>query len=110
MTSLLKPYLGRKDIEGIHKYKYAGADEGFFYIHFYNPMANFLVEFLPKWLAPNTVTLIGFLILNIPFIVLWTFFGANYDDMTTNPIPSWLFFLQAICFFAYRMLDEMDGK
>lgn len=27
-----------------------------------------------------------------------------------GPIPSWFCFLQAWCYFAYRMLDEMDGK
>lgn len=32
----------------------------------------------------------------------------GYDLL--GPIPRWFCFFQAWCYFAYRMLDEMDGK
>lgn len=37
-------------------YKYAGGDFGLLYIYFYNPVAKWLVEFLPMNLAPNVVS------------------------------------------------------
>lgn len=110
MKFLYTPYLGAQDIEGIKKYKYAGEDQGPAYIYFYNPAATKLVEYLPDWLAPNLITLLGFLISFIPAVILFGWYGPNLKDDPENPIPNWVFFLQAFCYFAYRMLDEMDGK
>ena len=76
------------------------------YVYFYNPVANKLVESLPDWVAPNTLTLLGFVHTIVPLTTLFTV--ADFDLM--GHVPNWFFFLQAWCYFAYRMLDEMDGK
>lgn len=68
------------------------------------------MQYLPDWLAPNLITLIGTLIMHIPAVVLFGWYGANFTDMVENPIPRWVFILQAVCYFGYRMFDEMDGK
>jgi len=79
---------------------------GIAYIYFYDPVARKLVSFLPESIAPNTITFLGFLHTIIPAIILYTAIGASlYGDLST-----WFIFFQAWCFFAYRMLDEMDGK
>jgi ethanolaminephosphotransferase len=75
MKFLYTPYLGKRDIEGIHKYKYAGDDQGLAYIYFYNPVVTKLVEYLPDWLAPNVITLLGFLISFIPAVILFCVYG-----------------------------------
>ena len=69
-------------------------------------MATKLVTFLPDWIAPNTLTLIGFIHTFIPLVVMFSIGGFDL----LGPIPQWFFFFQAWCYFAYRMLDEMDGK
>ena len=103
----LTPYLSETQKENLKIYRYAGGDYGFAYIYFYNPVATNLVEYLPETLAPNVITLAGFAFSAGPFIYLFT----NHDlENTKDHIPNWFFFLQAFCYFMYRMLDEMDGK
>jgi len=90
----------------LKRHKYSGCDEGLLYIWFYNPVANKLVTYLPDWIAPNLITLVGFIHTIVPLVVLFTI--ADFDLL--GEVPNWFFFFQAWCYFAYRMLDEMDGK
>lgn len=80
------------------------------YIYFYNPLANYFVEFLPESLAPNVITLIGFVFSFLPFFVLFHFYGTSFIDYEGNEIPSWFFIFNGFCYFMYRMFDELDGK
>lgn len=66
------PYLGKRDIDGVHKYKYAADDQGFFYPIFWSPCAAYLVNFVPEWLAPNLITMAGFAVAMLPFMTLYT--------------------------------------
>lgn len=87
-------------------YKYSASDSGLVYKYFYNPVAVKLVSCLPDWIAPNLITAFGFIHTIIPLCVLFCI-----DDFTLlGPVPRWFCFFQAWCYFAYRMLDEMDGK
>jgi hypothetical protein len=43
----LTPYLSNQQRYNLGLFKYAGGDQGFMYIYFYNPVANFAVEYLP---------------------------------------------------------------
>lgn len=90
----------------LKRHKYSGSDEGLLYVHFYNPVATKLVSYLPDWIAPNTLTALGFVHTIVPLVVM--FLIGGFDLL--GPIPQWFFFVQAWCYFAYRMLDEMDGK
>ena len=90
----------------LKRHKYSAADKGILYLWFYNPISAKLVICLPDWIAPNLITTIGFVHTVIPLCVLFA-----VDDFTLlGPVPRWFCFLQAYCYFAYRMLDEMDGK
>jgi len=80
------------------------------YIYFYNPVANKIVNFLPEKLAPNLITLIGFVFSTLPFFVLFINYGTRFIDQPETPIPRWFFFFEALCYFMYRMFDELDGK
>ena len=59
-------------------YKYAGGDRGYVYIYFYNPVANKIVNYLPETMAPNLVTLIGFIFSVLPFVILFSFYGTKF--------------------------------
>ena len=100
------PIIGEEAAENLKLHKYSGSDEGLMYIYFYNPVASKLVSYLPDWIAPNTLTFLGFIHTIVPLTTLFTV--ADFDLM--GEVPNWFFFLQAWCYFAYRMLDEMDGK
>jgi hypothetical protein len=45
-----------------------------------------------------------------PIIILFTFYGTHFENDPNNPIPRWLFAIQGIFLFFYRILDECDGK
>ncbi|XP_073179229.1 cholinephosphotransferase 1 isoform X2 [Lepidochelys kempii] len=64
-----------------------------------------LVEQIPAWLAPNTITLSG-LLLNL----LTTLLLIAYCPSATEQAPFWVFLLCALGLFVYQSLDAIDGK
>ena len=82
------------------------------YIYFYNPVSRWLVEHIPEYIAPNVITLSGFMFTLVPFVNLFIRYGTNFDDEYPyhSAIPNSLLYFQGACYFLYRMLDEMDGK
>lgn len=64
----------------------------------------------PKFIAPNLITLAGWVFSVVPWIILFGLYGPAMSNDPKYPIPSWYFFGQAVCYFIYRILDEVDGK
>lgn len=79
---------------------------------FYGPFCSWLVNKIPEWIAPNLITLTGFLFSTAPFVLFFVFFGTHlYNEEPATPkIQRWMFFAEGLCYFAYRILDELDGK
>jgi phosphatidylglycerophosphate synthase len=79
----------------------------------YTPMDNLLnnyfwtplVVLLPKWIAPNAVTVSG-LIIQVCGFVLVAYFCADFHA----PAPQWTYGFAAFTIFAYQTLDALDGK
>jgi len=66
---------------------------------------NACVGFLPLWLAPNMVTLLGF------FFVLGNVGLLEVTDPDfTGPKHSWVYFSYAFGVWAYSTMDNIDGK
>jgi ethanolaminephosphotransferase len=101
------PYLNNEAQDNLKRYKYAGGDNGIAYKLFFNPFALWLVDRIPVWIAPNLLTLIGFMFTLIPFIILFKDYGLNFEQ---EGVPSQMYFAMGVSYFIYRMLDEMDGK
>jgi len=68
-------YINSEGRSNLQKYKYAGGDRGYMYIYFYNPVATKLVTFIPEYIAPNTLTIVGFFFATLPFVVLFGGYG-----------------------------------
>jgi len=102
----LNKYIKPEGLANLHNYKYAGADEGISYKLFYNPVANWLTSKLPDSIAPNTLTLLGFLHCVVALLVTIGVYGTN----CIGTMDGWICYLYAYLYFWYRMLDEMDGK
>ncbi|XP_066561568.1 cholinephosphotransferase 1 isoform X2 [Amia ocellicauda] len=66
---------------------------------------NWLVQQIPTWVAPNTLTITG-LVINIVTTVILVF----YCPSATEEAPGWAFFLSALGLFIYQSLDAIDGK
>ena len=94
------------------QYKYAGGDNGIMAGLFYGPFCGWLVNKIPEWVAPNLITLTGFLFSTAPFIFFFGFFGTHLqnEDPATPKLQRWMFLAEGLCYFAYRVLDELDGK
>lgn len=48
-------YVTQEGSEKLLTYQYHGSDNSLIYKHVLTPMNDFLVDFLPLWLAPNLV-------------------------------------------------------
>lgn len=64
-----------------------------------------LVEQLPLWLAPNTLTVSGLAVNVITSLIL-----IGYCPQAKGEAPGWAFILSAVGLFVYQSLDAIDGK
>ncbi|XP_037820392.1 ethanolaminephosphotransferase 1 [Lucilia sericata] len=104
-------YLTEAHLKGFEKYKYSSIDTSYLSVYVMHPFWNKCVEFLPRWLAPNILTFVGFLMTVINFLLLayydWNFDSANQP---VNPVPGWVWSVEALNILLYYNLDGMDGK
>jgi len=88
-------------------YRYSGSDASLLYKYFFSPIAQALVDkVIPSWLAPNVITLIGFMCTFIPHIIILCMFPNQIE----GPAPKWLCILAAVGQLCYMILDNADGK
>ncbi|KNE68236.1 hypothetical protein, variant [Allomyces macrogynus ATCC 38327] len=92
-------------VSNLRLYKYAGADKSLVSRYILQPYWTALVEWVPMWMAPNLVTLIGFafIVANVLMTLWWS------PDLVT-PLPRWCYFVFGLGLFIYQSLDAIDGK
>lgn len=72
-----------------------------------SPLGDFQVKYcVPEWLAPNVITLMGFLCVLIPHFYIW----YSYPGELQGEIPSWLCVTTGVLHLLYMNLDNLDGK
>eukprot|EP00743_Colponemidia_sp_Colp-15_P001389 GILK01001524.1.p1 GENE.GILK01001524.1~~GILK01001524.1.p1 ORF type:complete len:377 (-),score=56.07 GILK01001524.1:172-1302(-) len=99
------PYISAQGIENLKKYTYKGGDLSLIYKHILSPLNDYLVEYFPRWLAPNTITLAGLACVITSHIVM-----AYYAPDLQGVAPSWVYYMCAVCLISYQTLDNLDGK
>lgn len=76
-------------------------------IHF-----NFCLQFCPKWIAPNLITFVGFLLTVLAFLLLSFYdfsFYASSENEAYPPVPNWVFFVAGILIFvAYTLGNNFN--
>ncbi|KAH7027619.1 CDP-alcohol phosphatidyltransferase [Microdochium trichocladiopsis] len=89
----------------LKSYQYSAVDKSPVSYYILRPYWNAFVELMPMWVAPNMVTLIGFMFIlgNIGLLVIFM------PDLV-GPGPSWLYFSFAFGLFMYQTMDNIDGK
>lgn len=114
MHLLCYSYLSSDVIKGFDSYKYSSQDTSPFANYVMHPFWNWLVQFLPRKLAPNLMTLSGFLCLVFNCLLLAYYdpdLHASSVDFPDHPqVPRVLWLLSAMLNFASHTLDGMDGK
>ena len=97
-------YISEQGNEAIRNYKYKGGNLSLSYQYLWSPLAEFVLKFMPKTLAPNTITIVGLIIQAIGALVLVA------EGKNTDPAPTWALVFYGICVFVYQTLDNVDGK
>ena len=98
-------YISDVGAAALKKYKYAGEDRSYLYIHVLTPMNKFLVNFIPEHVAPNTITTVG-LACTVTSHLLCLLYAPSFD----TPLPPWLCYLAGFILFAYQTIDNLDGR
>jgi len=107
-------YLSKEVLSGFDKYKYNSIDNSPVSNYITHPFWNWVVQFYPTWLAPNAITLAGFMFLVLQFVV-FTYYDADFYASSDNhpdypPIPNWVWLFSGLCIFLAHTLDGTDGK
>ncbi|XP_046738583.1 ethanolaminephosphotransferase 1-like isoform X1 [Diprion similis] len=107
-------YLTQEHLMGFENYKYSSLDTSPLSIYVMHPFWNKVVEYCPKWVAPNLLTFTGFLFTVVNFLMFASYdyyFYASSDDMPEYPnIPRWVYAMAAFNIFMAYTLDGIDGK
>ena len=103
--SCTKPYIPKEHFNSIRSYKYKSSDSSISYKYFMSPLCDYLVNFFPTWLAPNVITISGFFLNLLYFLIT-----GYYTKFKGGFIPPWACFFSAFCYLLYMILDNIDGK
>ena len=102
---LFADYISPQGAIGIKEYKYKATNASWYYHYISGPLAGWLVDKTPVWVAPNVLTLIGFACVLISYSLVW-----YWCPTFTEQASSWVWITVAALLFSYRTLDNMDGK
>ncbi|CEF71450.1 Bb in a boxcar [Strongyloides ratti] len=97
--------LDESELKRLGNHKYNATDSSILDHLIFQKFWNWLVNFLPMSLAPNTITLLG-LISNLITVGIL----SVYCYTVTEIAPSWAYFLAALGVFSYQTWDALDGK
>lgn len=109
-------YLSQEQLKRLDSYKYAAVDTSPLSQYVMHPFWNFVVKFVPMNIAPNVLTLAGFVFTLIIAISLTYYdygFTASSDSLrsaSNQPIPSLVWLMCGINLFLAHTLDGIDGK
>ncbi len=79
------------------------------YTHRIKNLRDSILQYFPRWIAPNVMTFVGFLFTALNFVLLsyydWNFTASTGNEGTT-PIPNWVWMCAAFNIFAAYTLGE----
>lgn len=97
-------YLREKDLSSLDQYVYHGADYTVVE-NLLNPFWNWFATFFPDWMAPNMITLIGFIINVIASVAV-----LIHDPTLEGKAPGVYYVLASFALVTYLNFDCADGK
>jgi hypothetical protein len=86
-------------------YKYHGTDNSPLNKYIMQPFWGWLIQFFPLWIAPNTITLIGFV-----GMLIATAYAAWSNPTFHEELSLPSIVVAIIAVFVYQTLDALDGK
>merc|ERR1711868_98884 len=103
-------YITNEQLNGFDSYKYSCKDTSPLSNWVMHPFWNATVKLFPRWVAPNLLTLLGFLFLVSQTILLWIIDPDYKKGGQINEIPKWVWLYSAFAHFMAHTLDGIDGK
>lgn len=102
---LYVPFISQSGLENLRKYKYSGVDKSLCARLFLNAYWERVVALMPRWLAPNAITLAGG-VFCFAAAALAMVLAPTYRET----VPRWACLVYALCIFFYQTMDNIDGK
>merc|ERR1712123_383044 len=103
-------YITNEQLNGFDSYKYSCKDTSPLSNYVMHPFWNATVKLFPRWIAPNCITLCGFLFLVSQTILLWSIDPKLERGGETSDIPRAVWAYSAFAHFMAHTLDGIDGK
>lgn len=97
--------ISKKGLDNLKYYAYAGEDHSLLVKWFLKRFWDWVVTLFPAWVAPNVITLMGFICICINYATMY-----YYSPNLREPAPAWVYISFAVGIFIYQVLDNIDGK
>jgi ethanolaminephosphotransferase len=98
-------YVRQEYLPNLKQYKYMSADHSLTSKYILKPFyTNVVIKCFPMWMAPNLITLTGFM-----FVVLNFFTLLWYNPTLDQDCPPWVYYSWAVGLFLYQTFDAVDG-
>ncbi|KAL2757755.1 hypothetical protein ACRALDRAFT_1028574 [Sodiomyces alcalophilus JCM 7366] len=99
-------YVRQEYLPNLRQYKYAGVDHSLISKYILKPFyTNVVIKLFPMSMAPNLITLTGFLFIVINFLtLLW------YNPTLDQDCPPWVYYSWGAGLFLYQTFDAVDGS
>jgi len=95
-----------EELETLGSFHYSSTNESITYNYIISPLLNKLVLYIPKYIAPNLITLLSLFFNFLSLYITILDIGDSYDDYL-NRITC---LFQFIFHFFYYIADNLDGK
>jgi ethanolaminephosphotransferase len=98
-------YVRQEFLPNLKLYKYNSVDHSLTSKYILKPFyTNVVIKCFPMWMAPNLITLSGFMFIVANFFtLLW------YTPTLDQDCPSWVYYTWAAGLFLYQTFDAVDG-
>lgn len=101
-----RAYISPEGEKGLKQFKYKGGSDSILYKYLWSPLCDWLVEnVIPPWVAPNVITVAGFLLIVLSSVIL-TYYSPDFSQ----DVPPWTLYFTAFSVLVYQILDNCDGK
>ncbi|KAK4452855.1 putative coatomer subunit gamma-2 protein [Podospora aff. communis PSN243] len=98
-------YVREKFLPNLRQYKYSSVDRSLVSKYILKPFyTNVVIKCFPMRMAPNLITLTGFMFVVANFLtLLW------YNPTLDQNCPPWVYYSWAVGLFLYQTFDAVDG-
>ena len=98
--------LSKDILSNMNNFKYKSTDESIMYNKCMSPCLNYFVNFLPRWLAPNLITIISLGFNVIAAVISYNDGGFNFSQ----ELKPFTCMIIGVFQLLYQLLDNIDGK